>query len=111
MTGGEMEGTVPTLTLEQRRAALARAAEARAARARLKARVKAGEVTLEEVLEMEDPVATRMLVRELVASLPRVGKAGAVRAMEDCRISWRRRVGGLGPVQRERLLERFGGSE
>jgi hypothetical protein len=46
--------TPPTLTPEQRAAALAKAAEARAARADIKARLKMGSITLREALSSDD---------------------------------------------------------
>ncbi|MGW6487079.1 hypothetical protein [Streptomyces sp. NPDC055056] len=42
-----------------------------------------------------------------MASLPHVGKAGAQKLLADMQIAESRRVRGLGPHQRERLLEWF----
>ena len=53
---------LPQLTDEQRKAALEKAAAARHERAELREKIKKGEVTLEEVLDSEDPIASRMKV-------------------------------------------------
>ena len=96
---------LPQLTDEQRKEALAKAAEARHARAELRANIKSGKVTLEEVLNSDDPVATRMKVSALIESLPGYGKAKAAKVMNELGISSTRRVKGLGGRQREELLE------
>ena len=96
---------LPQLSDEQRRAALEKAAAARHARAELRDKIKSGEVTLEEVLDSEDPIAARMKVSALIESLPGYGKAKAARIMNELGISPSRRVKGLGARQREQLLE------
>jgi hypothetical protein len=96
---------LPQLTEEQRAANLKKAAEARHARAELREKIKNGEVSLEEVLNSDDPAACRMPVRALIESLPGYGKAKASKIMTELDISPKRRVQGLGARQRERLLE------
>lgn len=96
---------LPELTDEQRRAALEKAAQARHERAELREKLKTGKVTLEEVLDSDDPIATRMKVSTLIESLPGYGKAKAAKVMEDLNISPTRRVKGLGARQREQLIE------
>jgi hypothetical protein len=96
---------LPQLTDEQRKAALAKAAEARHARAELREKIKTGEVSLEEVLNSDDPIAARMKVSALIESLPGYGKAKATKIMDELGISATRRVKGLGARQREQLLE------
>ena len=96
---------LPQLTDEQRKAALEKAAAARHARAELRDKIKKGEITLEEVLDSEDPIAARMKVSALIESLPGYGKAKAAKIMNELRISPTRRVKGLGARQREQLLE------
>ena len=76
---------LPQLTDEQRKAALEKAAAARHARAELREKIKKGEVSLESVLNSDDPIASRMKVSTLIESLTR-------------------RVQGLGVRQREQLL-------
>ena len=96
---------LPQLSDEQRKAALEKAAAARHARAELRDKIKRGEITLEEVLDSEDPIASRMKVSALIESLPGYGKAKATRIMTELGISPSRRVKGLGARQREQLLE------
>jgi len=99
----------PKLTDEQRRQALAKAAVARQERAELKVQLKAGELTLEGLLELlptSDSVA-KMKVLAVLESLPGVGKVKARRTMEEIGISESRRVRGLGDQQRAALLRAF----
>ncbi|MGI6755541.1 MAG: integration host factor, actinobacterial type [Atopobiaceae bacterium] len=96
---------LPQLTDEQRKAALEKAAQARHARAELRSNIKSGKVTLEEVLNSDDPIANRMKVSALIESLPGYGKAKATKIMDELNISPSRRVKGLGARQREQLLE------
>lgn len=96
---------LPQLTDEQRRVALEKAAAARHERAELRDKIKKGEVSLEEVLNSEDPIASRMKVSALIESLPGYGKAKATKVMDELGISSTRRVKGLGARQREQLVE------
>ncbi len=96
---------LPQLTDEQRKAALEKAAAARHARAELREKIKKGVITLDEVLDSEDPIAARMKVSALIESLPGYGKAKAAKIMNELGISPSRRVKGLGARQREQLLE------
>ena len=96
---------LPTLTDEQRKAALEKAAQARHARAELREKVKTGKVSLKEVLDSTDPIAERMKVSALIESLPGYGKAKVAKIMDELGISATRRVKGLGARQREQLLE------
>ena len=100
---------LPKLTDEQRKAALEKAAEARKARAELRAQIKSGEKTIDDVLaDGDNPVIARMKVSMLIESLPGYGKAKAKKLMDELNISETRRVKGLGTRQREELLERLG---
>ena len=99
---------LPQLTDEQRKAALEKAAASRHARAELRDKIKKGEVSLQEVLDSDDPIAARMKVSALIESLPGYGKAKAAKIMNELGISPSRRVKGLGARQREQLLEVLG---
>ena len=96
---------LPQLTDEQRKAALEKAAQARHERAELRDKIKKGEISLEDVLDSEDPIASRMKVSALIESLPGYDKAKASKIMDELGISATRRVKGLGARQREQLLE------
>lgn len=96
---------LPQLTDEQRKAALEKAAQARHERAELREKIKSGKVSLEDVLDSDDPIASRMKVSTLIESLPGYGKAKAAKIMDELGISPTRRVKGLGARQREQLVE------
>jgi hypothetical protein len=99
---------LPTLTEEQRRQALAKAAEARKKRAELKERLKAGQTSLRDVLNMrDDNIVAKMKVSAVLEALPGVGKVRARKLMERLDISTSRRVRGLGAKQKEALLGEF----
>ena len=100
----------PSLTSEQRQAALEKAAEVRKERSELKSRLKMGSITFSEVLEMAetDEVVAKTKVLSVLESLPGVGKVKARRTMEDIGIAESRRLRGLGDQQREKLLREFG---
>ena len=96
---------LPQLSDEQRKAALEKAAAARHERAELREKIKKGEISLEEVLDSDDPIANRLKVSALIESLPGYGKAKAAKIMDELGISATRRVKGLGARQREQLIE------
>ena len=99
----------PTLSAEQRQAALEKAAQARRARAEIKERLKMGSLNLGELLDQAegDDIIGKMKVVAVLESLPGVGKVKARRTMEEIGISETRRVRGLGAQQREALLRSF----
>src|SRR5438034_4273739 len=101
----------PTLTPEQRQAALDKAAAARRERAELKDRLKMGTVNLKELFAQSESneVLGKMKILAVLESLPGVGKVKARRTMDDIGISETRRVRGLGDQQRAKLLETFPG--
>jgi predicted flap endonuclease-1-like 5' DNA nuclease len=99
---------LPTMTPEQRAEGLAKAAETRKAQSELLGKVKAGDVALAEVLASTDPVTARIRVKRALQAVPGVGPAKATAALGDAGIQENRRVGGLTPGQRERLLAQFG---
>jgi hypothetical protein len=100
---------LPELDPEQRRAALEKAAQARRIRAELKQMLKAGEVTLRQVIERAEtaePLA-KMKVADVIEAMPAYGKIKARKLMEQLDIAPTRRIRGLGPRQREALLATF----
>lgn len=89
------------------RAAANRAAvEARQARAELKRRLREGEVSPLRVLEQSrvpgDTAAT-LRITDYLLSFPAIGSVKAERIREGLDISERKRLGGLGKLQRNRL--------
>jgi hypothetical protein len=100
---------LPALSPEQREAALQKARDARAARSALLAGLKAGTLTLADVLARDDDLARKTKVAQVVRAVPGVGKARATAIMERAGIPAERRIGGLGARQREHLLAEFPG--
>ena len=96
----------PSLTPEQRHAALEKAARARRERAEIKDHLKSGRVTLRELLVRaeSDEIVGKMKVLAVLEALPGTGKVKARRLMEHVGISETRRLQGLGAKQREALL-------
>ncbi|NLL42031.1 MAG: integration host factor [Firmicutes bacterium] len=100
---------LPHLTQDEKLDALKKAQEMRSKRAEVRAKLKKGTMTLEEVLDsVDDEVIARMRVTYLLQSLPQVGKVTSEKIMREIGINENRRVQGLGKRQRERLLERLG---
>ena len=101
---------LPNLTPEQRAEALEKATRARRRRAEVKSALKSREITLSAVFDLaeKDEAVAKMKVVSLLESLPRVGVNTAAALMDEVRIAPSRRVRGLGPVQREELIRRFG---
>jgi hypothetical protein len=97
----------PSLSPEQRQAALEKAAAARRARAEIKEKLKMGSTTMEELFAQSggDEIIGKMKVLAVLESLPGVGKVKARRLMEEHSIPDTRRVQGLGSHQREALLQ------
>lgn len=100
---------LPRLTDSDRAAALERAAQARKVRAELKAELKSGNRTLDEVITLgkSDPFIGKMKVSALIESLPGVGKVRASAVMEKLGIASSRRIKGLGIHQTRDLLAEF----
>jgi DNA uptake protein ComE-like DNA-binding protein len=101
---------LPPLTPEQRGEALKKAAEARKKRADVKAKLKESAVSVSEVIALaaKDEVVGKIKVSSLLEALPGVGKVKAQSIMSEIGISDSRRIRGLGPHQRNQLIERFG---
>lgn len=97
----------PTLSPEQRQAALEKAGIARRARAELKEKLKMGSITLDELFSQSagDDIIGKMKVLAVLESLPGVGKVKARRLMDGHGIPETRRVQGLGANQRDALLQ------
>ncbi|MGH3424582.1 MAG: integration host factor, actinobacterial type [Nocardioidaceae bacterium] len=103
---------LPSLTPEQRAAALEKAAAARRARAEVKNRLKHSGASLASVVRdgQKNEVIGKMKVVALLESMPGVGKIRAKQIMERLGIAESRRVRGLGANQIEALEREFGGT-
>jgi hypothetical protein len=100
---------LPTLTPEQRRAALEKAARARQLRADVKARLKSSTASLPDVIQESrvDDVLAKLRVVDLLQSMPGVGKVRAQEIMQRIGIADSRRLRGLGANQVSALLAEF----
>ena len=100
---------IPELSPEARAEALEKAKAARIKRAQVREELKAGKLTVAQVLDMrEDPIVGRMKISTLIETLPGYGKAKAEKIMGELKIAESRRLRGLGDRQRTALLERLG---
>jgi len=102
---------LPVQTPEQQQESLRKANEARAARSAALKALKAGEVTMPEVLADKESPLQRAFVRQLLLALPGVGKVRADLVLERTGIDPRRRVRGLGERQRKALEREFATSD
>lgn len=100
---------VPRLSAEQRADALATALAGRAVRAEARADLKAGRISLAELLEQAgaDSRLASMRVTDLLAALPGHGRVRAAALLSELGIAESRRIRGLGPHQRAALLQRI----
>lgn len=96
----------PTMTPEQRAAALEKARVVRAQRAEITKKLSMGILTPVEVLDMaDDPVVGRMKVKSFVGALPGYGKVKTEKLMNELGIPADRRIQGLGSNQKKNLAE------
>jgi hypothetical protein len=86
----------------QRRAALERANDVRAHRAELKRALKARTVTLDEVLDGDDPMIASMRTFDLLIAVPGLGHFKVMNAMKAAHITPPRPFGSV--TRRERRL-------
>src|SRR6476469_2392985 len=100
---------LPSLTPEQRAAALEKAAAARSERAAVKNRLQPAQGSLAEVVDdgQTNDVIGKMKVSALLEAMPGVGKVRARQIMDELAISESRRVRGLGSKQASALVARF----
>jgi guanylate kinase len=99
----------PVLTEAERAAALAKARSSRSHRAEIKAEVRSGNLSVEEVLTLSatDEAVAKMRVSELLESISGVGKVRAISILDRLGISRTRRIMGLGHHQRTALVKEF----
>ncbi len=82
------------------------AIEARRARAELKENLRSGEISARAALDASrraNTAAHTLRVTEFLLSLPAIGVAKMPRILEELKISDKKRLGGLGTHQRERM--------
>ena len=100
---------LPSLTPEQRLAALDKAAASRRERAEVKNRLKNSGASIVDVLRegQVNKVVGKMRVVDLLQSMPGLGKVRARQLMERLGIAESRRVRGLGTKQVAALEREF----
>ncbi len=99
----------PTMTDEQRAAALEKARVVRAARSEITTKLSTSIMSPGEVLDMaDDPIVGRMKVKSFLNALPGYGKVKTERLMEELGIPETRRIQGLGSKQMENLKKALG---
>lgn len=99
----------PSLTAEQRSAALEAAKLARRTRADVKDQVRTGKLKVLQVIELAatNEAISKMRVAELLESIPGVGKVRVQSLLEKLGISDTRKIRGLGVLQLQNLKREF----
>ena len=99
----------PSLSPQQREAALEKAAAARRVRAETKDQLKMGLVSFDELLRLadSDDLVGKMKTLTALESKPKIGKVKARRLMAEVGIAESRRLKGLGENQRDQLVAFF----
>ncbi len=94
---------------EDRAAALERAALARRTRAEIKALLKSGSLSFQDVLDRadDDDLVAGTKVKAIIGSMPHMGKITTIRLMEEIGIHENRTLRGLTDRQTEDLLAHF----
>lgn len=96
----------PTMTPEQRAAALEKARIVRAKRSEITKKMSMGITAPAEVLAMvDDPVVGRMKVKAFISAIPGYGKVKTEKVMEELGIPADRRLQGLGTNQMQALKD------
>lgn len=97
------ESHMPILTDDMRKAASKKAVECRQRRAVVRKQLREGELSIPDLLEMDDEIIKRLPVRLVLSSFPSIGKIKAQKIMDELGISYNRRIGGLGKHQKNSL--------
>lgn len=98
---------LPHRTRKQRVEALALARHQRIEAARIREAIRAGEVTIGELIETidSDPILKKIKVISLLCAIVGVSVKRATDLLEQARVSPSRRMGGMSIQQRKRLSE------
>jgi hypothetical protein len=87
--------------------ALRRANVIRVRRAQLKRDLKAGAVSIADVLHEPPDYVLTAKVYDMLMAVPKLGRVKAMRLLNQCRISQSKTVGGLSERQRAELVTLF----
>lgn len=94
---------VPALTIEERRAALAKAMDMRKKRAEVLQDLRDGKIKMAAVLNSDDEAVRGIRVYQLIRTCKGIGERKAYKVLDDLGISYTRRIQGLGRCQKEAL--------
>lgn len=95
---------IPERSLHQRMEALQNANEIRSYRANLKRDIKAGRVSVHDILRYPPQKVETMKIFDLMMAVPKLGRTKIDRMFRTCRISTSKTVGGMSERQRNELL-------
>ena len=87
--------------------ALAKANEVRAYRAHLKRELKAGRVSIADLLLDPPPLLESAKVFDMLLALPKLGRVKAARVLQSTKVSPSKTFGGLSERQRAELAQRL----
>lgn len=87
--------------------ALKRANDIRSARARLKKDLKAGRVTIKDLLHAPPEYVMTAKVFDMLLAVPKYGRVKTNRILNQCRISPSKTIGGLSERQRAELVSQL----
>lgn len=88
--------------------ALQRANEFRSLRAQLKKDLKAGAVSLVDIIATPPDYVLTAKVFDMLMAVPKYGKVKATRYLNHCRIAQGKTIGGLSDRQRSELIDVLG---
>lgn len=88
--------------------ALQRANEIRSLRAQLKKDLKAGTVSLADIIASPPDYVLTAKVFDMLMAVPKYGKVKATRYLNHCRIAQGKTIGGLSDRQRSELIDVLG---
>jgi hypothetical protein len=94
----------PERSLVQRMDALQRANEIRTRRAQLKRDLKAGRVSIQELLKKPPEYLETAKVFDMLLAVPKYGRVKVNKILVTCRISPSKTIGGLSERQRTELV-------
>ena len=94
----------PERSRDQRMDALRQANGIRTARAQLKRDLKAGRVTIQDLLSAPPEYILTAKVFDVLLAVPKYGRVKANRVLNQCRISPAKTIGGLSERQRVELV-------
>ncbi len=99
-----MTAVTPERSPNQRLAALARANEIRSQRAQLKRDLKAGRISIQQLLTAPPIYLETAKVSDMLLAVPKYGRVKVNKILHNCRISPSKTIGGLSERQRAELV-------